>query len=588
MEPEEFAGSRTVTVSELLREGRFSIPDLQRNFAWTTVEADELWSDIEEFLALGSRGYYFIGNVILFLEDGRRVVVDGQQRMTTITLILCVVRDLIESGMASGIYGSDTTVRIHGTDYRLVDVQHLLRDALREPSLSGRWRLELKQRDRDRLVWIQKKPSERGPKPHGQGSPRIYKVHDYLSERCRKLLDSRGIDAVCEFAQTLLESVIMTRTRVDSLLTAYTIFTTINNRGKDLTLGDILRAEVLARWQRLAARDPPPRIVDALNEMDQLDYDAVAKFMRRYWIIKTGEKHSTTETARQVLQKVQRIASTTELEDFVADVGRLAAAYRQYIDIVEGGGLIPPHQRMAILATSKFEQQVPTLVAILSMRNSNSAEVIALIDVIEAIHVNHNLAASANPSQIEGLFAKLAAKVQSEGLAEARRFLIAEYGSIIRPDLRTSGGLSAALSQASVGDAGGQFLLRRIEQSLWNDQEIHWNLGSPRQVHLEHILPQEPAEDEWDPKWLDEDYHASYAERLGNLTLLGQRLNQGARNRSFDTKKTTYYSRSDLKVNIVLRNLGSWDEAAITARGAELAAKAEQLWGWPTVSASEA
>ena len=83
-----------LTVRELLQTSSFQIPDFQRNYAWTSDQVLELWGDIEHALNNENKAH-FIGSILLKSNDdgARSDVIDGQQRLTTLFIALCKLRD---------------------------------------------------------------------------------------------------------------------------------------------------------------------------------------------------------------------------------------------------------------------------------------------------------------------------------------------------------------------------------------------------------------------------------------------------------------------------------------------------------------
>ena len=84
-----------ISVKTLLESGRFVVPDFQRNYAWEAKQVNEFWNDLE--FITQSQDEHFVGSVILLLEDGNPdlQVIDGQQRLTTIFMLISLIRDLM-------------------------------------------------------------------------------------------------------------------------------------------------------------------------------------------------------------------------------------------------------------------------------------------------------------------------------------------------------------------------------------------------------------------------------------------------------------------------------------------------------------
>jgi uncharacterized protein with ParB-like and HNH nuclease domain len=91
-------------VGQLLSEAYYKIPRFQRPYSWDHVNIEEFWNDT----VVEGEGDYFIGNFVVYDDKGTLGVVDGQQRITTITLLLCALRDELarqgESKLAKGLH----------------------------------------------------------------------------------------------------------------------------------------------------------------------------------------------------------------------------------------------------------------------------------------------------------------------------------------------------------------------------------------------------------------------------------------------------------------------------------------------------
>jgi hypothetical protein len=120
--------------------------------------------------------------------------------------------------------------------------------------------------------------------------------------------------------------------------------------------------------------------------------------------------------------------------------------------------------------------------------------------------------------------------------------------------------------------ATARYLLREIEHAKRRTQEVE--ISGTDRVHVEHIYPQTPD----GPKW---DNHAAVINRLGNLTLLGKRLNTAIKNADFITKKEKGYASSDILMTQELLPLDSWDTDAVGERQRELSNWVFEVWHFP-------
>jgi hypothetical protein len=120
--------------------------------------------------------------------------------------------------------------------------------------------------------------------------------------------------------------------------------------------------------------------------------------------------------------------------------------------------------------------------------------------------------------------------------------------------------------------ATARYLLREIEHAKRKTKEVE--ISGTDRVHVEHIYPQAPD----GPKWAN---HAAVVNRLGNLTLLGKRLNTSIKNGDFLTKKEKGYAGSDILMTQELLALDGWNSDAIDERQRELSNWVFEIWHFP-------
>jgi len=214
----------------------FAIPPYQRPYAWTIDQTGELLSDILAFLGNGSESIteinpYFLGSIVLIEGENAPEfdVVDGQQRLTTLTILLAALRTLMNSDYATEI-----------TDY----IYEKGKKSLGTPN---RYRLRLRERDEEFFrYYIQ---DERGLDSLFQldkaqltdSQKNIQANTKYLSDELSKLPDQQR-PRLLEYLMTRCFLVVVSTRDIDS---AYRIFSVLNARGLDLGLTDLLKSEVI-------------------------------------------------------------------------------------------------------------------------------------------------------------------------------------------------------------------------------------------------------------------------------------------------------------------------------------------------------
>ena len=216
----------------------FKIPLYQRPYAWTTEEAEALFEDLltaleEPKQEIDNISPYFLGSIVLIKSEHKpdAQVVDGQQRLTTLTILLSVLRELSSLEKAHQL------------------TKYIYQEADGFEVKQNQYRVTLRDTDADFFQdYIQK--------PQGISQLRDINILKY-SESCKNIRDNAFLfrerlekldsDKLLKFTQFVVTRcclVIITTTDFDS---AYRIFSVMNNRGLDLSLADILKAEILGK-----------------------------------------------------------------------------------------------------------------------------------------------------------------------------------------------------------------------------------------------------------------------------------------------------------------------------------------------------
>ena len=206
----------------------FEIPPYQRPYAWTIDHVQELLDDLQDALQRDSSAPYFLGSIVLIKsdDDPKSEVVDGQQRLTTLTMLFCVLRDL------SNDHNLDAFIRQAGNEFK---------------GTEDRYRLSARQRDRNFFEsHIQQLNSlddflKLDPVGFSDSQKHMYQNVTSLRSELSKLRD----DEQREFARYVAQRCFLVVVSASDGDSARRIFSVMNNRGLDLSPTDVLKADVL-------------------------------------------------------------------------------------------------------------------------------------------------------------------------------------------------------------------------------------------------------------------------------------------------------------------------------------------------------
>ena len=215
----------------------FNIPNYQRPYAWTTEETEQLLIDLidaleDESTDINLISPYFLGNIVLIKPIGKSEseVVDGQQRLTTLTILFSVLRELRKNSNLAKYIGQEEDI---------------------EGGYPARPRLKLRERDRDFFEEYIQKPD---------GIKKLQKIHlDSLSDSQRNIVENTRLllekiakelpeeSQKLRLTQFLLQRCYLVLVHTPDFDSAYKIFSVLNDRGLDLSITDILKADVIGK-----------------------------------------------------------------------------------------------------------------------------------------------------------------------------------------------------------------------------------------------------------------------------------------------------------------------------------------------------
>ena len=223
------------TICEVLSDSyAFEIPSYQRPYAWELDQARELMSDIASAMdnAAASGGIYFLGSIVLIKSpnDPQARVIDGQQRLTTLTILLSVLRDLT----------ADEETRIERRSY-------VFQKGSADRGTKDQYRLLLRERDRAFFLKHIQKPGA----TNSLSDPVTLRGSEQrmIENACcfRTQLEGMTEDRRNKLIQFMLQRCYLVVVAVPTAQAARRIFTVLNARGLDLTATDILKANLLDR-----------------------------------------------------------------------------------------------------------------------------------------------------------------------------------------------------------------------------------------------------------------------------------------------------------------------------------------------------
>jgi hypothetical protein len=495
----------------------------------------------------GATSQYFLGSIVLIKDDRdpKAAVVDGQQRLTTLTILLSVLREIMPEaadGITQLIYKEGRNFLGEPNAYRLIardeDVE-FFRDFIQESG--GITNLVA---SKDKL----------------EGSRLRLRENAELLLTKASALSSADRVALLKFLAKDCSLVVISTPDLEA---AYRIFSVLNNRGLDLAPIDILKADVLGLIRKSAGEATSREYAKRWSQIEStLGRDAFgelfvhiraiyAKQKQRATLVKEFQTHVTeytkpVELIDKVLQPYAEVWAFVQDADFeaVEDAERINERL-YWLNWVDFKDWVPP-----AMAYFKRFRQKPALVAsfFCALERLTYFLLVTKAGINDRVQIYANLTAEIEREAFDGEPAGLKT-LDLTGKQQAE-FLSALNGDIYR-----------RLPKARMA------LLLRLE-ALISD-------GSKKQVFaqvsLEHVLPQTPArESEWMRWFPEEETREAWTHRLANLVPLHVRKNPAASNYDFAIKKDVYFKGKGTCSPFILTNevrtLGEWTPALLVDR----------------------
>ena len=577
---------------------RYEIPAFQRRYVWKQEEQWEpLWDDVEQLaqsiMEHGRTERHFMGAVVfqqMQFASGtieRRIVVDGQQRLTTLQLLIDAIQEALEDRGHSAPAKRLSALVANGEEYHNGNPDHAFKV----------WPTVV-----DRVAFRHTMSNELSTTDYV--ASRIVQAHRYFKAQAGQWLDTfsdetgardRAASALEGAVSGNLEIVVIDLGDSDD---PHVIFETLNARGTPLLQSDMVKNKILHDAE-IGVRDDDSEASEEEKRLWPFDQDdwwaqEVGRGLQRrprvdvylnHWLTLRNRLEMKPYNEFRAFEKYAdtRLGAGDTIEDVARDMGDLGNIYRD-VEEVRRADIARFLERRNVMNVGVV---TPLLLWLLSadlppaiLRNCFKA--------VDSFLVRRVICGYSARSYGE-LFVGLIAKLAGASADNADRILVSYLGE--------------QTAQAALWPSDKQLRERFIATPLYQyvtrgrlrmvlegiEEKLRTNKAESREVpgnlHIEHVMPQA-----WRPNWPLPDDMAADGEAntnrdraihtIGNLTLVNGRLNSSLSNAPWDSKRRTLSDHSVLFLNKRLVNKGPrvWDEAAIEKRSKWLHKMAVKIW----------
>jgi uncharacterized protein with ParB-like and HNH nuclease domain len=583
-------------LSELLSADNkitYHIPRYQREYVWSKWNWEALFDDIEE-----SEGSHFLGSIICINTQSDTSLpaslelVDGQQRMTTITLLYLALYDYLAEfnpdpeGMAAKmeLYLLENRLVLHDKDLTRLS-----------PSLANH------NLEDYRFLFSSVSKEIRQPKPKNLGNRRLRKAFVYFADRLRAEVDGTPIFNFASAKKYLerLNSATLVKIDVATHADAFTLFETLNNRGVPLSAIDLIKNKLLGELER---KDGPGALDKNFQRWNRLlynltdDYKTQERFLRQFYNAFRLEEDIAVEKVNKALRSnLIRVYETlidrdvNGVFDRIEEASEIYAGHLQYDNEEYSNEL---GRALRNLDNVGGADTYMLLLYVVKRFGVSEEEKIRLINLLCRYTIRRNVTDSPPTRDLTNYFMDMIEDLNALPAYDydTVKAIIVTRGRPAADEVFQEK-LSGDLYEENVGAT--RYVLSAIELADTQTKERYVDFYARNKKlfvwTVEHILPQgENIPADWvtmiakGDRKVAEQVRKEYVHKLGNLTLTGynSQLSNFSLDRKQDRKKDDKYVgyKNGLNLNEDIASVTTWTKEQIEDRTHKLVARALEIF----------
>lgn len=526
------------SLEEILEHKRYEVPMYQRRFSWTIDEAHELWSDIEK-----NNAPYFLGILVFQKTKYNKTfkVVDGQQRLATLLLLL---RSAVETLGIDSLLGnklqddyinqkrfgeeeSQFSLRLSERDmydfFSLLDTQHIKLPPILSP----------RERKGRRTV----------------SSVRLKNVKKFFLEKMTSLKNKKGDEGIKSFIKEKVLNVSFIQIQLEDDNDIFLFFETLNARGIDLTIADLLKNRVCS------VSDYPESAANRIDEISSILGEGKMNSFLLHYCLALSEK-SSPPTKKELMSWYSETIGK-EKDQFLITLKEYAEIYSLFLDPkkIKSSELREVLSYLKVLGATRC---YPLL--LVGYKFLSPKEFLKLCKAVETLTFRHSTIVGRDAKILEDVYYNLSQLIKNNKTLDKDLEILNEQAKKIPDDLFES----AFKAYVPGNNQVAKYILLKIE-NLFNSQltGLDWD-----DLTLEHILPEKSN---WDGR-------EEFLERLGNMALLKGKINTTIGNKEFKIKKEYYKNETRIKLTQDLASYQDFTKETIVQYQEHLAKLACKVW----------
>ena len=561
---------------------QYQIPFFQRSYVWKKDNWEELWDNIleeDQAYKVGQDSEHFIGTIIIKQKLSETLginpfdLIDGQQRLTTICILLKVIQDSLQN---------ESNKNFINTLLTFVDANGIQHLRLSHSKIDTKYFTEiiLSQDSNDSLTFDDYKEEV------AEKLNNIQKCYVYFKSKI-KPFDQTELMGMTNIILQKLPVIHMALSKEDDV---QQIFDTINSLGIKLTTGELLKNYLFASkkvepyynpyWEAIFEEDEDDvRFWNENKTSGRIPRTVIELFLHSFLTIKT-EKLSKLESLFKEYKAYLKDANDNDKIVFAKELKEYAEIYRNF----------PSDINLKEFAYTDFEKRffflidkldintVMPLVLYIYKNISNLDERRNIIETLESYLVRRT-ACRFTTKNYNNLFVSIMGEMKKTNVTTQTAFKQILLGYKDDTNLMpTDSHLESAFSSSHIINKYAEGILFCITLYLNSHKYMDNNMLNNDNLSLEHILPKKWRNHWNNPKIIDESTRDHKLLTLGNLTVVKGKLNSSMRDAAWGKKQKALQQFSIFKITTDYINTNTWDENDINRRAIDLLTYARAIW----------
>ena len=553
------------TFRQLMGNGlSYRVPRFQRDYSWGTDEWDDLWQDMVGLFSENPEPAHYMGYLVLQSSDNRAFdIIDGQQRMTTLSLLM----------LAAVSHLKDLAVPNDSNDPQYRRAEQLRNNYigyLDPVTLVPRSKLTLN-RHNDRFYQNYLVPLEHLPQRGLNASEHLMRrAFNWFKER---IVEHSGEDgeSVARFVDGVVDKLFFTVITVADELNAFTVFETLNARGVRLSSTDLLKNYLFSVISRDGVHEAEIKTMEERWEgiVGLLGSESFPEFLRVFWnshnrLVRKADLFKTIRNA--IRDKSQAFA-------LIRDMDRHARVYAALRNPEDNSWRADERDSLSQLQMFNVRQPLALLLAAFDrFAEDDRTGLGRFLRAIAVVSFRYNVICGHPSNEQETMYNRIACNI-SAGDTDNAKAAVAELRPVYPEDAKFRAAFAAKVLRTtnSRNKKVVRFILFQLE-AQFSGQSFDFESAK---YDIEHVLPENPG-DGWEH--FDDQQREASTYRLSNMTLLTTKDNRDLGNTNFSEKRPVYQTSQFAITRRLGENFDTWNTDKIRSHQDWMAKQATAIW----------